>query len=259
MRLLPLDVFAHVFEPLLGHRVGLVLPRGNVGDALITAATVQLFAEFGVAWSMYDPDAPTEVDELVFGGGGNMGSLYRGNWDLRTRLLAAGPPLTILPQSFTSREDRAFHRVYVRERSSLAYCECGILAPDLALGLDHENAVAPMARTGIFLRKDCETALSRPWLTKDPAKICRTPRQYLALAARFEQIITDRLHFAICGLIVGRDTTLLPNSYHKNRSMYETWLQALGCHFAESLAEARAALRCRRTAGRAAVRRRSAA
>jgi hypothetical protein len=25
---------------------------------------------------------------------------------------------------------------------------------------------------------------------------------------------------------------LLPNSYHKNRSMYETWLRDLGCMFA---------------------------
>jgi exopolysaccharide biosynthesis predicted pyruvyltransferase EpsI len=55
------------------------------------------------------------------------------------------------------------------------------------------------------------------------------------LATQYKRIITDRLHFAISGLILGRETTILPNSYHKNRSMYETWLRDLGCNFAENL------------------------
>jgi hypothetical protein len=50
----------------------------------------------------------------------------------------------------------------------------------------------------------------------------------------FEHIVTDRLHFAIAGLMTGRDVSLLPNGYHKNRSMYETWLEDLGCHWLES-------------------------
>jgi exopolysaccharide biosynthesis predicted pyruvyltransferase EpsI len=45
---------------------------------------------------------------------------------------------------------------------------------------------------------------------------------------------------AIAGLHAGRDVTLLANGYHKNRSMHETWLAALGCRFA---ATSQAALR----------------
>jgi exopolysaccharide biosynthesis predicted pyruvyltransferase EpsI len=59
------------------------------------------------------------------------------------------------------------------------------------------------------------------------------PAAYLALAARHRRIITDRLHMAIAGLHAGRDVTLLANAYHKNRSMHETWLAALGCRFAD--------------------------
>jgi exopolysaccharide biosynthesis predicted pyruvyltransferase EpsI len=239
MRLLPLERFAHVFEPLQGKRIGFVKPLGNVGDELIALATFQLLHAFGIRWKVLDAQGQADCDEVLFGGGGNMGTLYRNNWEIRRQILGWGIPVTILPQSFTSREDRPYHRVYVREWRSQAYCPEAILAPDLALGLDYDTPDQPRRRLGMFLRRDQEGAVQRPWLTRDPAKICRTPAEYLELAARYERIVTDRLHFAICGLILRRDTTLLPSSYHKNQGMYETWLKDLGCNFANSLAEVR--------------------
>jgi exopolysaccharide biosynthesis predicted pyruvyltransferase EpsI len=238
VRLLPIEAFAAVFEPLVGRRVGFVAPLGNVGDRLIQRATFQLFREFGIRWKVVDPDQPPDTDELAFGGGGNMGSLYRNNWELRGRILQFGLPVTVLPQSFTSREDRPYKRVYVRERGSLSYCEGASLAPDLALGLSYAARAGAVRGLGVFVRKDPERVVRRPWLSPDPVKICRTTEEYLELAAQYQQIVTDRLHFAICGLIVGRRTTLLPNSYHKNRSMHETWLAGLGCRFAQSVEEA---------------------
>jgi len=236
MRLLPPGAFAHVFEPLQGKRIGFIRPKGNVGDALIEWATRQLFDEFGIDWKLQDPDAiAADVDELVFGGGGNMGSLYRRNWDLRTKCLQLGRPLTILPQSYTTAEKRPFERIYVRERASLQLEPRGILAPDLALGLSYTARQAPTHDTGVFLRKDVEGAVRRGWFRRDPIQLCRTPQEYLELAARYRHVITDRLHFAISSLIVGRRATLLPNSYHKNISMYETWLRGLGCEFAGSV------------------------
>lgn len=229
--------FATVCEPLVGLRVGYVRPIGNVGDRLIEVATFQLFATYGIAWTPVDPavPAPPDVDVLVFGGGGNMGTLYRENYDLRTRALGLGLPLVILPQSFTTPEDRGFARVHVRERGSLALHPAGLLAPDLALGLAWPTPPRPTRDLGLFLRRDVErTSQRRPWVFQDPVKRCREPAAYLALAARYRRIVTDRLHFAIAGLLAGRDVTLLANAYHKNRSMHETWLAALGCRFAET-------------------------
>jgi exopolysaccharide biosynthesis predicted pyruvyltransferase EpsI len=240
-RLLPLDAFAHVFVPLQGRRIGYVRPRGNVGDLLIEWGMRQLFEEFGVHWTRFDPDTspPGEIDELVFGGGGNMGTRYVDNWNLRGRLLELGLPVTILPQSFTSAEDRPYRRVHVRERTSLAFCPTGILAPDLALGLKPPAVPPPTRGRGVFLRRDSERLPGLRWFRRDPVRICRTPEEYLMLAARYERIVTDRLHFAISGLLVGRDTTLIANNYHKNASMYDTWLRDLGCRFAT---DARSAL-----------------
>ena len=240
-RLLGPEAFAQVCQPLVGKRVGYVRPIGNVGDHLIELAMTQLFAAYGIRWTLVATESlrpsAVEADVLVFGGGGNMGGRYRNNYDLRSLCLATGIPLVILPQSFTTPEDRAFHRVHVRERGSLCLRPDGILSPDLALGLSWSDAARPARDLGIFLRRDQERRGCKPFLIRDPVRMARTPAEYLALAARHRRIVTDRLHFAIAGLHAGRDVTLVANDYHKNQSMHETWLASLGCRFAASAEE----------------------
>jgi hypothetical protein len=240
-RLLGAEAFDDVFRPLIGQRVGYVRPEGNVGDHLIELAMIQLFTEYGIRWRQWRPDVASDaegLDLLVFGGGGNMGMRYIGNHDLRGRALASGLPVVILPQSFTSAEDRPFARVFVRERGSLAFCPEGILTPDLALGLATAPCLPAVRDLGIFLRRDQERTGRKPFFARDPIRLRRDPLQYLALAARYRRIVTDRLHFAIAGLHAGREVTLLANDYHKNRSLHETWLADLGCRFADNASEA---------------------
>lgn len=242
-RLLQADAFAHVLEPLVGRRVGYVRPIGNVGDDLIELAMMQLFADYRITWSLWEPNGPAKHDVLVFGGGGNMGTRYLNNHSLRSAALATELPLVILPQSFSSPEDRGFTRVYVRERESLKMHPGGILAPDLALGLRWPEPPRPARELGVFLRRDRERVGRKPLLARDPVRLCATPAAYLALAADHRRIVTDRLHFAIAGLHAGRDVTLVANAYHKNRSMHETWLARLGCRFAADARQALAASR----------------
>ena len=240
-RLLGPAAFASVCGPLVGRRVGYVRPEGNVGDRLIEVGMIQLFAEYGIRWRHWRPDVAGDaegLDLLVFGGGGNMGTRYPGNHDLRGRALASGLPVMILPQSFTSPEDRPFARVFVRERGSLAFRPDGLLAPDLAIGIATAEPPRPRRDLGIFLRRDQERAGRKPLFVRDPIRLRRDPLEYLALAARYRRIVTDRLHFAVAGLHAGRDVTLVANDYHKNRSMHETWLADLGCRFAATAAEA---------------------
>jgi hypothetical protein len=236
-RLLGPAAFAPVMEPLLGKAVGYVRPEGNVGDRLIEAAMIQLFAEFGIRWRRWRPDVPGDaegLEMLVFGGGGNMGSRYGRNYALRAAALETGLPVIVLPQSFTSAEDRPFARVFVRERASLKLRPDAMLAPDLALGL--QTVELPPARrgVGVFLRRDQERTGRKSLVPRDPVRWYRDPMEYLLMASRYRRIVTDRLHLAVAGLHAGRDVTLLANDYHKNRSMHETWLEALGCKFAES-------------------------
>ena len=236
---LPASRFSHVFEPLQGKQIGFVRPLGNVGDLLIEEATIQLFDHFRIQWRDWSPNQPLgNVQELVFGGGGNMGETYRSNWELRGACLETGLPVTILPQSFLGVENRPYHRVYVRENASFKFAPDAILAPDLALGLIPETISPAVESLGVFLRKDQEAHAAAPWYSQDPVKLARTPKGYLRLASRYETLITNRLHMAVAGILQDRNVILLPNSYHKNSSLHETWLSDLGCDFALSLDEA---------------------
>ena len=81
---------------------------------------------------------------------------------------------------------------------------------------------------GVFLRTGRERALAESTLSLgDPARICHRVDEYFELASKFKHVVTDRLHFCLAALLLGREATLLPNSYFKNRAFFETWLQDL--------------------------------
>jgi exopolysaccharide biosynthesis predicted pyruvyltransferase EpsI len=238
MRLLPSSEFAHVFVPLAGKKIGIVDGWGNVGDDLIYAATRQVMRDFGLSWVTFNPLADNaddfNLDVLLLFGGGSMGAkLARPAMVIRQAALDTGIPCVVLPQSFHAPEDLPYKRVYVREHASMAHCQGEVLAPDLALGFDFPEGLTPEKGTGVFLRVNGEPLFRRDSRC-DPANFCHTPGEYIQFASRFEHIVTDRLHFAIVGLGLGRRVTLLPVGYHKNRSMWETWLKDLGCEWADS-------------------------
>jgi exopolysaccharide biosynthesis predicted pyruvyltransferase EpsI len=239
--LLKKDEFALLFEPLQGKRVGFVQLNGNAGDNLIHAATLHLFRSFEInaheikSDRLDDKSIADRFDEIVISGGANIGSLYPQCVAQRQAVLAHDLPTTIFPQSFTSEDEdiSSYKQVYVREKTSLKIDPSLILAPDLALGYEDVNTVmTPEFETGLFLREDVERKVADDRSSIcDPASICWQPTDYLNLASQFAHIYTDRLHFAIAALITGRQATLLPNTYYKNRAMYDTWLADLGCHW----------------------------
>jgi len=245
LSLLDLKFFEIVFGPFEGRRLGLVRLDGNVGDQLIDIAAEQLLRDFRISFRIIRPEELDRgalyhpVDAIVVSGGGNMGSMYPVTQRQRREALSLGAPVTILPQTFTdaNEDTSAFAKIFVRERGSLKLAPGSILAPDLALGLrppwDDEGMEA---HTGVWLRNDRERKVTDPGMSLgDPVAISRSIEDYIGLASKFEHIVTDRLHFAVAGLLIGRRVTLLPNSYFKNRSMYETWLRDLGCRWRNSV------------------------
>lgn len=239
--LLPLDRFAFIPETFSGRVVGYAsAPQwSNAGDHMIHQGTRRVFAAFGIP--LVDYHGPeTECDVIAWAGGGNMGYLYgpeAGCAKLRHEILAGarGREIVILPQSYQTLDPFPATTVFVRERDSLRLSPAGArLAPDLAFAyLDDQPLPDAEHSTGVFCRDDLEGLQRSP--TRDPARECQTAAQYVALASRYRVIVTDRLHFATAALVAGRQVTLLPNRYHKNRSMYETWLQDLGCLWSDRL------------------------
>jgi exopolysaccharide biosynthesis predicted pyruvyltransferase EpsI len=240
--LLPLDRFAPVFEPFSGRKIGLVDGEGNVGDRLLYAATRQLLRHFGLKWvtfhPFYDRREDFDLDCLLLFAGGSMGSDFMPARAIRKSALATGLPCSILPQSFITADESSlpWERVFVRERASLAHSSGGVLVPDVALGYDFPEPPPPEHGRVVCLRLNGHSAFPKKRYPKkfDPAEWCYSPEQYVDFAAQYRHIITDRLHLAIIGLGLGRRVTLLPVAYHKNRSMYETWLKDLGCEWADT-------------------------
>lgn len=225
MRLLQPEHWHEVFHPLLGSKVGLVDGHGNVGDWMIYRATRQLLDLYGVDWRpVVDFFRAPDVDYLLLFGGGNMGkSRYPLEVEIRRKALELKLPCIVLPQSSFGPEEGPFYKTYVREHYSKVNMPYATLVPDLALGLDHPRATWPATRgSGTFLRSTAN----------DPTNGVHTIEQYIEKASFYQSIVTDRLHFAICGLMSGREVTLLPSEgYHKNQGMWEDWLANLGCKF----------------------------
>lgn len=238
MRLLPLSAFDTLFDPLRGQRLGLVDGFGNAGDRLLQRATRQLLTAFGCDWRVVVPavDCAATVrencDRLLLPAGGWMGHAV--GRDLRQAAYAYGLPCTVLPQSFMAAESLpADTVVYVREPASRKYCPSARLCPDLALAYDFPEPSPATAPAALFLRT-AEPSLFSHLLRTDPAADCYGPDEYINRVSPYASVTTDRLHLAIIALGLGREATLLPVTYHKNRSMWETWLQQLGCRWADS-------------------------
>jgi exopolysaccharide biosynthesis predicted pyruvyltransferase EpsI len=69
----------------------------------------------------------------------------------------------------------------------------------------------------------------------DPVNYARSMKEWVLLHACAGSITTNRLHSAIGGMILGIPTTLLPNGYHKNRSVWEYSLSRRNVQWQERL------------------------
>lgn len=204
---------------------------------MINEATIQLLNEFEISWTDFVVADMSQIDVILAFGGGNMGPWYSNERNMRRDALKLEKPIIVLPQSFHDFEPLQYARVYVRETESLKYCPNAVLAPDLALGYRYDGEVPEIIDDlKVFLRRDGTESIFGHLVNKnerDPAYNAKTAQQYINLVCKYKHIVTDRLHIAVCGLLLGRRVTLLPVSYHKNRSMWETWLRDLGCEWAD--------------------------
>lgn len=232
MRLLSLSEFEPIFEPLQGLTVGIVDGVGNIGDQLLYLATRQLCDEFNINHFTVNALADNPIpncDKLLLFAGGNIG--YPPATAIRTKAIDSGIPCWLLPQSVIRKEDLPCEKIFFRESVSRKIIGRGEVAPDLALGFDFPEPPAKKTGSGVFLRHHGGSIYNyiRPELKIDPATFCHTPQEYWDFASRFDEITTDRLHLAICSLAMQTKTTILPIDYHKNRAMFEEWLEPLGC------------------------------
>jgi len=222
--------------------IGYVAMPGNVGDTLISVATLGLLRKWRIPHEEIDLNRlkngklPRHITRLYISGGGNMGDLYPQNKIIRNLACSKNRPVIVLPQTFTNVNENIsrYEQVWVRERESLKMCPGARLAPDMAMYLKLDSRAGEARKPlGVFLREDKESRFpGHNSSYGDPVSLGTNIASYLELIVPYQHIVTDRLHFAIAAMLMSRKVTLLPNSYFKNRSMWETWLRKRGCHWA---------------------------
>ncbi|GEM_PF-794280 len=131
---------------------------------------------------------------------------------------------------------------FTREKCSFDALSC-VLSSGVQLDCDHDTAFNLTASDLITerckgryvflaIREDKEAvgATHRNIfdLQLDPIMYCENFSQWLLLHIHAKKIITNRLHSAILGTIFQIPTILLPNNYHKNRSVWEHSLKQRG-------------------------------
>ncbi len=241
----------------------LIESGGNFGDDLIWAGGRKRLRLAGVRFRSVDPAGfrhsaplPSETVVYIHGGGGLVPFHSGAPIRLFRELVAehAGPvilgPQTCLPDVAwlgrdlvpPQRGKASSVTVFARERTSFEAMRQAMpewidvhLDEDTALAVEADDLVrrVPQGRYRlIVVRRDAESARSDltplRGLHVDPPGDCTSFDGWISLHARARSIVTDRLHSAIVGAILGKPTTLLPGSYHKNRSIWEYSLRDRG-------------------------------
>lgn len=97
---------------------------GNAGDMLIAAATMGFFEKHKLPYKMYDTN--TNIDTVVYGGGGIWTADYKKDWIKHLAVLTQAKKIVILPSSFNNcpelidAMDERFV-VFCREKRSYEY------------------------------------------------------------------------------------------------------------------------------------------
>jgi exopolysaccharide biosynthesis predicted pyruvyltransferase EpsI len=255
--LLSIEKFDNIIKLLSNKKIYYIYDKaGNAGDSLIRKSEKILFNEINIQII----DDLSKVDFIVWGGGGNIGILYYNCFKKRKLFIEKSNklniPFVILPSTTTEINMKEIFPenviFFAREKETHKIYPESILSPDMSFLFNEDITkwdIEPKKEFGLFLRKDKESkklpyekySIGDPW--KDfSKKMTKTYDDYFELISEYNVIATDRLHFAISSLILGKKTILLANNYFKNQSMYETWLKDLGCLWGEK--EMEIYLRC---------------
>lgn len=259
------------FERFRNRKFIFVRPGGNSGDYLIYKGAEKLatfckldFESISHEQFMELSIAPDCV--IYIHGGGGFVPWWSGNpiHELHKVLASHTGPLIVGPSTFVADEGyllrnlveplqtRICTEVVVCCREKISYAILKKYLPaDIELLLDNDTALNLQASDilqpvpdgkyiAYFIRADKELPQGIvPMMPHylDPASVANDFTSWVMLHAEAKSIVTNRLHSSILGTVLGKKVTLLPNSYHKNRGIWEFSLQQRGVIWQERIPE----------------------
>ena len=226
---------------LQGFNCQLLRFPGNYGDSLIWHGTQVLLARAGVQYETIENHNPPTSEVLLIDGGGNLNDSYHDVERYLTKYGTGIGHVVILPHSITG--VRAFSclsrhcpsaTIFCRERATFESVRMTLPFADVRLAHDCSFAVdvtcwidAPVTNCGplFAFRQDAESLyFDLPRSNRDISRegyAMASLSSLMEAISSYEQIHTDRLHLAIAGALLNREVFLYPNSYFKNRAVFE--------------------------------------
>ena len=210
---------------------------GNYGDSLIWHGTKRLLSSLDISEQLVDTSSSQYNPVLFIDGGGNFVDDYSDVRDFLINKPHVYREIVMLPHTiFGEKQVEVLNNVsskmtiFCREKVSAEFLEDRITHGELYVWHDcafyNVFSKAPQGE-GVLdtFRSDKESALNTPpgregdlsyhgYATKPLDELMNTLRKY-------EQVNTDRLHIAIGSTLLGKQVRLFPNSYYKNKAVFD--------------------------------------
>ena len=247
-----------------------VEPGGNHGDYLIYKGAEKLAGLAGIKFKPVKHDdfmVSSYLDDAVIyihGGGGFVpwwgGSVIKElkkAVDSHRGVIIVGPQTFSTDKLFLKREvvdnlgNNRSKEIFIFARDPISYSVLKECLPswvnleldhDTALNLNSEDLETNSKSSGYTLysmREDPEKYAfkNKEYLSiwVDPVNYSKSFEEWVKIHAHAKKIITNRLHSAMAGTILGKETILLPNSYYKNRAIWEFSLKSRGVIWKDEL------------------------
>jgi len=210
---------------------------GNYGDSLIWHGTRILLSSLNISEHCVNISSPKYNDVLFIDGGGNFIDYYSDVRDFLIKKPALYDEIIILPHTiFGEKQIKVLNNilsnltVFCREKISAKFLEDRLTHGEVYLWHDcaFYNKFFPVSSgEGVLnvFRSDKESILCilsesnndisyNGYATKSLSKLIDTLQKY-------DQINTDRLHIAIGATLLGKQVKLFPNSYYKNKAVFD--------------------------------------
>lgn len=210
---------------------------GNYGDSLIWHGTKTLLSSLNISENYVDISSPKKNGVLFIDGGGNFVDYYSDVSGFLIKKPDLYREIIILPHTISgSRQIEILNNlsgnitVFCREKASFNFlrdkftngniylwhdCAFYNIFPPVPLGKgtlnvfrqDRESILSKLPESNIDLSYD-------GYATKPLNELIDTLKKY-------RQINTDRLHIAIGAALLRRHVRLFPNSYYKNKAVFD--------------------------------------
>ena len=211
---------------------------GNYGDSLIWHGTKILLSSLNISEQYVDISSPKYNNVLFIDGGGNLVSYYSDVKEFLIKKSSLYDEIIILPHTiFGKKQVEVLNdissklTVFCREKVSAEFLENRITHGDVYLWHDcaFYNSFENLRRKGSGIlnafRSDIESSkyaipasnidISRDRYAQKPLD------EFTNTINRYHYVNTDRLHVAIAAVLLDKEVKLYPNSYYKNKAVFD--------------------------------------